>query len=229
MYSKITIRTKFLDEDEYFYFIEDFSLFSMNQYIKLPNDNSEQSMLSCWGSSSDFEDIEIISQDDKEMEFEFSCITKGYPPHIFIEYMNIQPYIEYFVMDYNFFKDVKYDLHYAFLQDDYSNNRQLFERNYNIFIQITSDNFTVLNLLDIFNTSLDIRIKKYKLDNKVIHFPLYNKFIELDIDDKNIKCIHFKSTKFMDEFFWTFDEISHIQNYIFNLIGKNCSLIFNRK
>lgn len=76
MYSQITIQTKFLDEEEYFDFIEDFPLFSMNQYIQLPNDRSNESMRSHWGSLSDFDNIEIISQNDEEMEFDFSCITK---------------------------------------------------------------------------------------------------------------------------------------------------------
>lgn len=201
----------------------------MNQYIKLPNDTSNESMRSHWGSLSDFQNIEIISQNDEKLEFDFSCITKGYPPHIFIEYMNIQPYIKYFEMEYNFIENVKYDTHYAFLQDDYSNNRQLFERNYNIFIQITTDNLTIQNLLDIFNKSPDIRIKNYKMEDKFIHFILYKKYIELDIENENIKCIKFKSTKHMDDFFWTFDEISDIQNNIFDLIGRNCNLVFERK
>lgn len=148
--------------------------------------------------------------------------------------MNIQPYIKYFEMEYNFIENVKYDLHYAFLQNDFSNNRQLFERNYNIFIQITTHNFTIENLLNIFDKSTDIRIKNYKMEDKSIYFEFYDKYIELEIENENtlaeeIKCIKFKSTKPMDDFFWTFDEISDIQNNIFDLIGRNCNLVFERK
>lgn len=83
MYSQITIQTKFLDEEEYFYFIEDFPLFSMNQYIKLPNDRSNESMRSHWGSLSDFEILKLFLKMMKNWNL-ISRVSQKDIHHIFL-------------------------------------------------------------------------------------------------------------------------------------------------
>ena len=208
-----------------------------------------------WGSSSNMKYCEIINEDDiiddytlatlieeddnkdLDLKINFRFETSGNPPYLWYEYMKKQNFIKeiYYNIKQNEYCGIT-EKSLEFFHSTSENNREIIERKYDIMLKIKFENdnnnlegiIQKINIMKERNISGCMIIIKNKL-----YYTDINRYIEIERKNKKI-IMRFKTDKEYDSLFWTFDEITQIEEFILNemkKINNKCStkIIFENK
>lgn len=226
----------------------------LNYYLPISSSNYKEKER-IWGSSSNMRYVEIINEDDIIDDYTLSTLTEedycedinlkinfrfetsGNPPYLWYEYIKKQNFIKeiYYNIKQNEYCGIT-EKSLEFFHSTSENNREIIERKYDIMLKIKFENDNN-NLEDIVK-KINIIKEKNISDNIIIledklYYKHRNRFIDIERKEKKI-IMHFKTNEEYDSLFWTFDEITKIEEFILNemkKINNKCStkIIFENK
>jgi len=228
---KFEIKFKEGYTDEYLYFLKKLlpdDIYKRNsimeKYIPIDvTENCDQTKEITWGSYSDITNVFIELQDYSNLFIVFNGTVCGNPPYLFVEFMNKQEFIEFCGYSYNFQDHCSKEKTELFFQSDDLNIRSRFKNCFNIKMLLTYEckegyDFDIFLIFD-YGYILQNRLTNYSClsTETKIFYENYDKYIDINKTITNNICsieLIFDSNKYNDPFFWTFDEILHIQNSI---------------